>query len=73
MFFLRQENDREKNQKIISDFTEKSAKSARDLERLSEEHAKLISHTDSLNNKITLLQAEKDALQKQLTKQVEFI
>ena len=55
------------------DFTEKSAKTARELERLAEEHAKLISHTDSLNNKLVLLQAEKDALQKQLTKQVRIV
>ena len=68
--FFRQANDKEQNQKIISEFSEKSAKNARELERLGEEHAKLLNQTDDLKNKLNNLQIEKETLQKQLTKQV---
>ena len=59
-----------RNNEIISDFTEKSQRTTRELEKLSDEQAKSLIEIDELRNKRSLLQAEKNSLQKALTKEV---
>lgn len=59
-----------RNNEIISDFTEKSQRTTRELEKLSDEQAKSLIEIDELRNKLSLLQAEKNSLQKALTKEV---
>ncbi|CAF0730129.1 unnamed protein product [Brachionus calyciflorus] len=65
------ENDKEKNQQIISDFTEKSYKINRELEKLTDEHAKVLTEMDGIRNKLSLVEKERDDFQKRLTKQIQ--
>lgn len=58
------ENDKEKNSQIIADFTEKSHRASRDLEKLSDEHAKVLQELDDIKKKLTENESEKDTLQK---------
>jgi hypothetical protein len=53
------------------DFTEKSHKTSREIEKLTDEQAKSLAEMDELRNKISLLQAEKNSLQKSLTKEIQ--
>jgi len=53
------------------DFTEKSYKTSRELDKLADEQAKSLVEIDELRNKINLLQAEKSNLQKSLTKEIQ--
>jgi hypothetical protein len=69
---FRFENDREKNQQVFLDYTEKSYKTTRELEKLSDEHTRVLNELDDLRNKLRAVQAEKDELQKELTKRVGF-
>lgn len=64
-------NDKQKNEAIISDFTEKSYTARRDLERLSDEHSRTLTVIDELKEKIGTIDAERNALQKRLTKEIE--
>ena len=69
-FFESYENEKLKNNEIINDFSEKTHKATRELEKLTDEQTKALAEITELRNKITLLQAEKNSLQKALTKEV---
>ncbi len=56
---------------MFLDYTEKSYKTTRELEKLSDEHARVLNELDELRNKLHAVQAEKDELQKELTKRVK--
>jgi hypothetical protein len=57
---------------MVSEFTDKSHKSSRELERQIEENSKLLSEINELKDKLNTINMEKDALQKKLTKEVLF-
>lgn len=44
----------------------------RDLERLAEENSKLINELDDVKQRISSIEAERDSVQKKLTKQVNY-
>ncbi len=67
------DNEKEKNFKLVSEFTDKSHKSSRDLERQIEENGKLLNEINELKDKLNTINMEKDALQKKLTKEVNFL
>ena len=69
----RYETEREKNLQLVSEFTDKSFKTSHELDKLSDEHSKCLKECDELKMRITSIQAEKEALQKKLTKEVCFI
>ena len=46
-------------------------KTSRDLERLADEHTKVMHELDKMQIKLNAVQNEKDELQKKLTKQVK--
>ena len=65
------ETYKEKNQQLISDFSEKSYKTNRELEKLTDEHAKIIGELDEIRNKLITVETERDNFQKKLTKQIQ--
>lgn len=65
------ENDKEKKYQIISEFTEKCHKTNREMEKLSDEHAKVLNELDEIRNKLNQVEAERNEFQKKLTKQIQ--
>lgn len=59
-----------KYNEIIADFTDKSYKATREIDKLADEQAKLLKQLEELREKLSVTQAEKNALQKSLTKEV---
>jgi peptidoglycan hydrolase CwlO-like protein len=55
------------------DYTEKSYRATRELEKLSDDHTRVLNELDDLRNKLHAVQGEKDELQKELTKRVLII
>ena len=72
LFYLSYENDKMKYNEIITDFTEKSYKASRELDKLTDEQTKLLKQLEELRDKLSITQAEKNSLQKSLTKEVNF-
>lgn len=64
------ETEKSKNYQIVQELSEKAYKSTRDLEKLAEEHAKLIDEIDELKKQLNSAEVERDSIQKKLTKQV---
>ncbi len=73
LMFPRYENDKLKNGQMIAEFSEKSHKSSRDLERQIEENGKLLNEIHDVRDKLNVASMEKDALQKKLTKEVGLV
>ena len=55
---------------MLESFKQKTFKATRDLEKLTDDHTRLLNDMNELKDKFTTLQVERDQLQKQLTKQV---
>lgn len=64
------EHNKEKNEAMFADFTEKSYIARRDIDRLSDEYAKSLTRIDELKERIFELETEKGSIQKKLSKQV---
>ena len=56
----------------MNEFKDKSMKAARDLEKLNDDHTRLLNDMNELKDKFAQCQSERDSLQKNLTKQVIF-
>jgi len=64
-------SDKEKDEKIIAEFTEKSYVVRRDLERMTDEQAKSFVLIEELREKVKCVEADRNALQKLVTKETE--
>lgn len=65
------ENDKEKNQLIFAEYTEKTYQTTRELEKLADDYTKVLGELEGIRNKLSSVQSEKDELQKKLTKQLQ--
>ena len=66
------ETNKQKNDAILLDTSEKSYKMSRELEKLSEQHSESLLHIGELKDQIKQLESAKTELQKKLTKEVIF-
>ncbi len=63
------EHDREKNEKLVAEFTEKSYVARRDLERMSDEQAKSLAAIEELTERVKCVELERNELQKRVAKE----
>ena len=68
---IRYEVDKQKNHEMLESFKEKTFKATRDLEKLTDDHTRLLNDMNELKDKFTTLQAERDQLQTGMSPSVQ--
>lgn len=67
------ETEKNKNHQSFQELSEKFKNATRDLERLADDHAKVINEVDQLKKLLKEVEFDRDNIQKKLTRQVNIL